>query len=97
MKNGTLKLDPATLAGKGAETTVNGYLELSSLQSWIANGRCASAVAGNADMPPVNLVIAGSLSDAGAITARDRHGADRELSHHEPHARGCRAARDASM
>ena len=28
IKNGTLKLDPAVLAGKGAETTINGYVEL---------------------------------------------------------------------
>jgi uncharacterized protein involved in outer membrane biogenesis len=67
IKNGTLKLDPATLSSKGGETAVNGYLELASLRldsEWairLDGGR-------DADMPPVNLVLAGSLADAGAIS-----------------------------
>jgi uncharacterized protein involved in outer membrane biogenesis len=67
IKNGTLKLAPATLASKGADTTINGYVELASLRldsEWVMrlNG------SRDADMPPVNLVFAGSLRDAGAIT-----------------------------
>jgi hypothetical protein len=67
IKNGTLKLDPAALPGKGAETTINGYVELASLRldsEWtmrLIGGR-------DADLPPVNLVFAGSLRDAGAIS-----------------------------
>jgi hypothetical protein len=66
IKNGTLKLDPAALAGKGAETTINGYVELASLRldsEWAMRLRDSR----DADMPPVNLVFAGSLRDAGAI------------------------------
>ena len=66
IKNGTLKLDPAALAGKGAETTINGYVELASLRldsEWAMRLKDSR----DADMPPVNLVFAGSLSDAGAI------------------------------
>ncbi|MGH6824568.1 AsmA family protein [Methyloceanibacter sp.] len=68
IKNGTLKLDPAVLAGKGAETTINGYVELASLRldsEWALrlNG------SNDADMPSVNLVLAGSLQDPGAITS----------------------------
>jgi hypothetical protein len=66
IKNGTLKLDPAALAGKGAETTINGYVELASLR---LDSEWAMRLNGSrdADMPPVNLVFAGSLGDAGAI------------------------------
>jgi hypothetical protein len=66
IKNGTLKLDPTALAGKGAETTINGYVELASLRldsEWAMRLKDSR----DADMPPVNLVLAGSLSDAGAI------------------------------
>ena len=66
IKNGTLKLDPAALAGKGAETTINGYVELASLRldsEWAMRLKDSR----DADMPPVNLVFAGLLSDAGAI------------------------------
>ncbi len=66
IKNGTLKLDPAALAGKGAETTINGYVELASLRldsEWAMRLKDSR----DADMPPVNLVFAGSLGDAGAI------------------------------
>jgi uncharacterized protein involved in outer membrane biogenesis len=68
IKNGTLKLDPAVLAGKGAETTINGYVELASLR---LDSEWAMRLNGSkdADMPPVNLVLAGSLQDPGAITS----------------------------
>ncbi len=67
VKNGTLKLKPAVLAGKGAETTINGYIELASLR---VDSEWAMRLigGGNADVPPVSLVFAGPLSDAGAIT-----------------------------
>jgi AsmA-like protein/histone H1-like nucleoprotein HC2 len=68
IKNGTLKLDPAVLAGKGAETTINGYVELASLR---LDSEWAMRLNGSkdADMPPVNLVLAGSLQDPAAITS----------------------------
>src|SRR5262245_6447139 len=67
-KSGTLKLDPAVLAGKGAETTINGYVELASLR---LDSEWAMRLNGSkdADMPPVNLVLAGSLQDPAAITS----------------------------
>ncbi len=67
VKNGTLKLKPATLASKGAETTINGYIELASLR---VDSEWAMRLSGSADadVPPVSLVFAGPLSDAGAIT-----------------------------
>jgi hypothetical protein len=67
IKNGTLKLAPASLASKGANTTINGYVELASLR---LDSEWAMRLNGSrdADMPPVNLVFAGSLRDAGAIT-----------------------------
>ena len=94
IKNGTLKLDPAVLAGKGAETTINGYVELASLR---LDSEWAMRLNGSkdADMPPVNLVLAGSLQDPGAITSAGRHGADGDLPHRQPHAGRCRAAGDA--
>jgi uncharacterized protein involved in outer membrane biogenesis len=67
VKNGTLKFTPGALAGKGAETTINGYVELASLRldsEWemrLDGGQ-------DTDMPSVNLVLAGSLRDAGTIT-----------------------------
>ena len=68
IKNGTLKLDPAVLVGKGAETTVNGYVELASLR---LDSEWAMSLNGSkdADMPSVNLVLAGSLQDPGAINS----------------------------
>ena len=68
IKNGTLKLDPAVLAGKGAETTINGYVELASLR---LDSEWAMRLNGSkgADMPSVNLVLAGSLQDPGAVTS----------------------------
>ena len=67
VKNGTLKFAPGALAGKGAETTLNGYVELASLR---LDSEWAMRLDGGqeTDIPAVNLVLAGSLRDAGAIT-----------------------------
>jgi uncharacterized protein involved in outer membrane biogenesis len=67
VENGTLKFAPGALAGKGAETTINGYVELASLR---LDSEWAMRLNGskNADMPTVNLLLAGSLRDVGAIT-----------------------------
>jgi len=67
VKNGTLRLTPAILSGAGAETKVNFYLELASLKldsEWTVS----LAGAGNADVPPVNLVFTGTLNKAGEIS-----------------------------
>jgi uncharacterized protein involved in outer membrane biogenesis len=65
--NGTLKVAPATLANKAAETTINGYVELASLR---VDSEWAMRLAGDntVDLPPVNIVFAGPLADAGAIS-----------------------------
>src|SRR6476660_1800568 len=67
VKNGTLKFAPGALAGKGAETTLNGYVELASLR---LDSEWAMRLDGGqeTDIPAVHLVLAGSLRDAGAIT-----------------------------
>ena len=65
--NGTLKFEPAALANKSAETTINGYVELASLRvdsEWVMRLKGKRS----ADIPPVSIVFAGPLSDAGAIT-----------------------------
>ncbi len=67
VKNGTLRFQPAPLANKRADTTVNGYIELASLKldsEWVMRLTGTQ----NAEVPPVSLVFAGALSDAGAIT-----------------------------
>ena len=67
VKNGTLRFTPAILSGAGAETKVNFYLELASLKldsEWTVS----LAGAGNADVPPVNLVFTGTLNKAGEIS-----------------------------
>ena len=67
VKNGTLRFQPVPLANKRADTTVNGYIELASLKldsEWVM--RLSGTQ--NAEVPPVSLVFAGALSDAGAIT-----------------------------
>jgi hypothetical protein len=66
IKNGTLRLAPTVLAGAGAETKVNGYVELASLKldsEWALSLTGASA----SDVPPVNLLFTGTLNNAGAI------------------------------
>ncbi len=67
IKNGTLRLAPATLAGPGAETKINGYVELASLKldsEWAVS----LAGGGNKDVPPVSLVFTGALNKAGEIS-----------------------------
>lgn len=67
VKNGTLRLAPATLVGRGAETKVNGYLELASLKldsEWAVS----LAGGGSKDVPPVTLVFTGALNKAGEIS-----------------------------
>jgi len=64
--NGTLKVAPATLANKAAETTINGYVELASLRvdsEWVMRLAGGNSV----DVPPVNIVFAGPLANAGSI------------------------------
>ncbi|MEX1060859.1 MAG: AsmA-like C-terminal region-containing protein, partial [Methyloceanibacter sp.] len=66
VKNGTLRLAPATLVSPGAETKVNGYIELASLKldsEWAVS----LAGAGSNDVPPVTLVFTGALNKAGEI------------------------------
>jgi len=65
IKNGTLKLKPAILASKGTATTINGYVELASLR---LDSEWEMRLDGNADLPPVSLVLAGPLNDAGTIS-----------------------------
>ena len=65
IKNGTLKLKPSTLASKGSATTVNGYVELASLR---LDSEWEMRLDGNADLPPVSLVFAGPLNNAGTIS-----------------------------
>jgi len=66
IKNGTLTLAPATLTSSGAETTINGFIELASLKldsEWAVG----LAGAGGKDVPPVTLVFTGPLNRAGDI------------------------------
>ena len=94
IKNGTLRLAPATLVSPGAETKVNGYVELASLKldsEWAVS----LAGGGNKDVPPVTLVFTGALNKAGEISPADRYCGHRGLSHHAAHAGGRRAAGDA--
>ncbi len=65
VKNGTLKLKPSMLASKGSATTINGYIELASLR---LDSEWEMRLDGNADLPPVSLVFAGPLNNAGAIS-----------------------------
>jgi hypothetical protein len=66
IKNGTLRLAPATLTGNNAETKINGYLELASLK---LDSEWAVSLAGNnADLPPVSLVFTGALNKAAEIS-----------------------------
>jgi hypothetical protein len=67
VKNGTLRLTPATLAGAGAETKINGYIELASLKldsEWAVS----LAGSGSSDVPPVSLVFTGALNKAAEIS-----------------------------
>jgi AsmA-like C-terminal region len=67
IKNGTLRVTPATLASAGAETKINGFVELVSLKldsEWALN----LTGGGVKDVPPVSLVFTGTLSKAPEIT-----------------------------
>ncbi|MET0840618.1 MAG: hypothetical protein ABWX95_00585, partial [Methyloceanibacter sp.] len=66
IKNGTLRVAPATLASAGAETKINGFVELVSLKldsEWAVSLTGASVK----DVPPVSLVFTGALSKAPEI------------------------------
>ena len=66
VKNGTLRLAPATLPGAGAETKINAYVELASLKldsEWVMSLTGAP----NESIPPVSLVFTGALNKAGNI------------------------------
>jgi hypothetical protein len=67
IKNGTLRLTPATLTGAGAETKINGYIELASLK---LDSEWALKLAGadSGDVPPVGLVFTGALNKADEIS-----------------------------
>ena len=87
VKNGTLRLAPATLSGTGADTKINAYVQLASLKldsEWVMSltGK------GSKDVPPVTLVFAGPLSAGSRDKSRDRYRGDRGLSHHAAHERG---------
>jgi hypothetical protein len=67
VKNGTLSFAPGVLAGQGAKTKVNAYLELASLKldsEWSVS----LAGTGHSDVPPVNLVFTGILNKANEIS-----------------------------
>ena len=64
VKNGTLRLKPTTLASAGAETVINGYVELASLR---LDSEWVMTLEGGDDVPSVSLVLAGPLNNAGAI------------------------------
>ncbi|MGI8852461.1 MAG: AsmA family protein [Methyloceanibacter sp.] len=65
VKNGTLRFTPTMLAGAGAETKVNAYVELASLK--LDSEWEISLVGKNKNVPAVSIVFAGTLSDAGQI------------------------------
>lgn len=67
IKNGTLRLTPATLTSANAETKINFYVELASLK---LDSEWAVSLAGasNHDVPPVSLVFTGALDKAGDIS-----------------------------
>jgi uncharacterized protein involved in outer membrane biogenesis len=66
VKNGTVRLAPATLSTAGAATKVNFYLELASLK---IDSEWAMTLTGadHKSVPPVNLVFTGSLNKANEI------------------------------
>jgi hypothetical protein len=66
IKNGTLRFAPAALLSTGAETKINGYVELASLKldsEWAVN----LTGPGSKDVPPVSLLFTGTLNKAGEI------------------------------
>src|SRR3990170_371318 len=66
VKNGTLRLTPATLSNPSSETKVNFYVELASLK---LDSEWAVSLIGpsSQDVPPVNLLFTGTLNRAGEI------------------------------
>jgi AsmA family/AsmA-like C-terminal region len=67
VKNGTLHLAPVALLSTGAETKINGYVELASLKldsEWVMS----LSGLGSKDVPPVSLLFTGALNKAGEIT-----------------------------
>ena len=66
VKNGTVRLAPATLSTAGAATKMNFYLELASLK---IDSEWAMTLTGadHNSVPPVNLVFTGSLNKASEI------------------------------
>jgi len=66
IKNGTLSLGPAELLSAGAETKINGYIELASLK---LDSEWAVRLTGNGaqNVPPTKLVFTGTLDNAGQI------------------------------
>lgn len=70
LRAGTLRVSDANLLTEGARAEFRAYVELVSLRldsEW--NMRLSGGDARLADMPPVNLVIAGPLSEAGELSA----------------------------
>ena len=66
VKNGTLRLAPATLSGTSADAKINAYVQLASLKldsEWAVSLTGARAK----DVPPVTLVFTGALDRAGEI------------------------------
>jgi uncharacterized protein involved in outer membrane biogenesis len=66
IKNGTLSLVPTELLSAGAETKINGFIELASLK---LDSEWTVSLTGNGagDVPPVKLVFTGALDHAGEI------------------------------
>ncbi|HUU67227.1 MAG TPA: AsmA family protein [Methyloceanibacter sp.] len=67
VKNGTLRLAPTMLAGSGAETEVNGYVELASLKldsEW----RMRLTGKNTEGVPPVTVLFAGPLDQPREIS-----------------------------
>jgi AsmA-like C-terminal region len=67
VKNGTLRLAPVALLSTGAETKINGYVELASLKldsEWVMS----LSGLGSKDVPPVSLLFTGALNKAGEIS-----------------------------
>jgi uncharacterized protein involved in outer membrane biogenesis len=69
VKNGTVRLLPASLVTAGAATKVDFYLELASLK---VDSEWAMVLTGPSDkgVPPVTIVFAGALDKANEITPR---------------------------
>ncbi|MGA7455960.1 MAG: AsmA-like C-terminal region-containing protein, partial [Methyloceanibacter sp.] len=66
VRNGTLRLAPVALLSTGAETKINGYVELASLKldsEWTVN----LSGPGSKDVPPVSLLFTGTLNKAAEI------------------------------